>query len=1038
MNRQISLLVSVIASTIPAPATQAETPPPTRTGGGRIERAPDPVDAPFGFVSQQVETPDGYFILYDLPVKPQSPRGHAGSLALWNDALDSAVFVFDRPVYHLSDIQSAIESLEKQLNLTVADSILRHFQLERRPARPEHRPPRSPDEPASTDTRSGQWHAATEALIGALLGCPDGDGRLDDIEFLLCGPDPSPCFLEEPDPRTEPRRQPNDAKPNPHESDPCGRGLRAVIQAACPGDCGGCSGPVCGSICCTSGDCGLCCSGRWCNGAVCCGPDGRSCCQFGVTCCGDFCCAGECCQQNCCEGGSHCCGDGVCCPDDAPCLTEPITQCCNIGHHKCDESHCCGPDYNCCGDGCCPPELPSCCEDAEGRDCCDPLTEQCCGHECCPLDGTCCDGKCCSPVQLCCGDTCCNPQDCGPDDCCDPNRCANECCTRQEYCCDETSCCADGLECCNGQCCEEGKICCNETACCKECCNGTLCCNGECCGENGCCAEGFQCCPTGDCCPDDWECCTDGCCPPDRDCCEGPVVTNCCLPGVEECCGGNCCLDGETCRDGLAGICCPTANAFCNGVCCQAGNICCGAGGCCDPTKCCTDQCCGETEYCCGANCCEIGRVCCGDTCCGEDQICCGGECCDEDQCCDDTVCCSVPNATAGGTGGTCGITLTLKEITFCGDHTMYEEAPPSDSSGNKWGAGLALTSPDWRSEQNPDHPACYTRNTPLCLSVRIEVSSSGPSGGTGVLRVVGPDGVTGEGDFSIPCGTEDRFVTLTTTPLPNVVKAYTPGNLTWSFLPPGGTTFTPLGSTQHDIYVTFGTPAGSLPTARRMNMLCNAAAQAGTELEVIEGAPFGGEGIHERLDNNPPRDGCSDPCPPQTPDCCVDHWSLMASWPYQGECDEQARFMVRSVHLIGGPMGTWYNTWPSRDCDPTQQESASAAQAGITWDLDGDGAIGEELVILRFDFPDNGQPGGDGSNINAFEGSVEFPSLGRYYAVWPSLESSSKCELLLEVEDTDAVQCWALASDPWVCLVDPATAQLMQEPFPACTPGCP
>jgi hypothetical protein len=160
------------------------------------------------------------------------------------------------------------------------------------------------------------------------------------------------------------------------------------------------------------------------------------------------------------------------------------------------------------------------------------------------------------------------------------------------------------------------------------------------------------------------------------------------------------------------------------------------------------------------------------------------------------------------------------------------------------------------------------------------------------------------------------------------------------------------------------------------------------------------------------------------------------------GECHNQADLMVLATKLVGISTGNRYLTWPSLDCDPTEQTIRTAAQAGITWDIDGDGEIGEEMLVLRFDFD-----GGDGTNINAFEGSVEFPSLGRYYAVWPSLEASSKCELLLEVRDhpltfdppePPAVQCWAEVSNPWVCIIDPGTGELKEQVFPTCIPGCP
>jgi hypothetical protein len=277
---------------------------------------------------------------------------------------------------------------------------------------------------------------------------------------------------------------------------------------------------------------------------------------------------------------------------------------------------------------------------------------------------------------------------------------------------------------------------------------------------------------------------------------------------------------------------------------------------------------------------------------------------------------------------------------------------------------------------------------------------------------------------------------------------------LTWSFQPPAGTTFVYLRTTSRFVYVPFGWPivfSGNEPTNRRLNFLCHAAAQAGTALEVIEGVPaFGGQGIHAALDADPPCDG-NRLSPLSLPPCnstggtIVDDWRLKAGPPYVGECHHQAHLMNLATQLVGAGAGNDYCTYPSMagDCDPSSpcgfgETVKTAAEAGITWDIDGDGTIGEELLILRFDFPDE-TPAGDGTNINAFEGTVEYVALGRYYAVWPSLRADSKCGLLAAIKTMGAIQCWdRLDTAAWECVRDPATGQLKREEFPVCGPGCP
>lgn len=61
----------------------------------------------------------------------------------------------------------------------------------------------------------------------------------------------------------------------------------------------------------------------------------------------------------------------------------------------------------------------------------------------------------------------------------------------------------------------------------------------------------------------------------------------------------------------------------------------------------------------------------------------------------------------------------------------------------------------------------------------------------------------------------------------------------------------------------------------------------------------------------------------------------------------------------------------------------------------------GAIAVLVTFVF-------GAGAHINAFEGPVAFPSLGRYYAVWPSLKADSPCDLLLQLRSVQgAKQYW-------------------------------
>ncbi|UCC32251.1 MAG: hypothetical protein JSU86_08200, partial [Phycisphaerales bacterium] len=241
----------------------------------------------------------------------------------------------------------------------------------------------------------------------------------------------------------------------------------------------------------------------------------------------------------------------------------------------------------------------------------------------------------------------------------------------------------------------------------------------------------------------------------------------------------------------------------------------------------------------------------------------------------------------------------------------------------------------------------------------------------------------------------------------------------------PGDTIYRSAGATSHRIYVTYGTPGGPLPTNaptnRRMNFVCNAGWNAGTELEVIDGVDpdgsTGGIGIHATLDDDPPGDPNDWPEENQGGPTRIylDDWRIMydviqpGNVVNTGECHHQAHFMNLALQLIGMQAGIEYLTYASTDSNPTDREFTTAEALGITQDLDGDGVIGNEILELIFDFnpPLVEPPPPDWERAwNNFEGSII--AAGKYYAVWPSLEADSACRLLLEVERLEgAKQYW-------------------------------
>jgi len=406
----------------------------------------------------------------------------------------------------------------------------------------------------------------------------------------------------------------------------------------------------------------------------------------------------------------------------------------------------------------------------------------------------------------------------------------------------------------------------------------------------------------------------------------------------------------------------------------------------------------------------------CGGGCCGLGP-CCGVECDDGDPCtadvCDNGACeyCCVP--TRGQCSCSANPTFTLKEIRFGNDHIMHENAAPGG-----WGAGPPYDGADWTDENNPDHPICYTRGAPMRITVWVEVR--GQSAGTGTLKVSAVDGLVGTAEIGVSCGTSTRVVTIETTSLPDYVWRYQPLYLNWSVRPSAGSSFVGIRQTAHHLFVSYGTPtfadpANDPPTQRRMQTLTGLGLDESDPLTITNN-------IHESLNTpdwipplNPLSVGVSPPW--------VGDWRLMSGVPFAGECHDQAHLMNLMMKMLGLPAGIEDKIYASTDSDPSSKETTTAAALGITIDLDGDGTAGDtdELLELIFDFdPPNG-------NWNNFEGYVF--TLGKYYAVWPSLVADSACRLLLRLRDDPEVE----ARQYWVYPLIGAPTYWQEVPFPTC-----
>ena len=247
--------------------------------------------------------------------------------------------------------------------------------------------------------------------------------------------------------------------------------------------------------------------------------------------------------------------------------------------------------------------------------------------------------------------------------------------------------------------------------------------------------------------------------------------------------------------------------------------------------------------------------------------------------------------------------------------------------------------------------------------------------------------------------------MTITTSALSNVVKAYTPAGLSWSVQAPGQTTFVPVGTTLHRIYVTLGTPTSSEPTNRRLNLVCYAGAGLGDQ-DAVAAAIWG------VLENEPPvfdlqLGGCPAPCP----------WSLMVPG-NPGQCIHLAILMQYACGIIGVP--------------------ASVGYVYATTDMENFSTNPQAWEHREYEYAP-GQKRDEYLRYFAFGGFNNWEAVcvvnGHYYAVKETHNSETVTlikDIICPNELSGNYQCWRYEGvNGWVCNTD--------DSYPAPLPGgCP
>lgn len=163
-------------------------------------------------------------------------------------------------------------------------------------------------------------------------------------------------------------------------------------------------------------------------------------------------------------------------------------------------------------------------------------------------------------------------------------------------------------------------------------------------------------------------------------------------------------------------------------------------------------------------------------------------------------------------------IKAEIKSIEFTRDHGVMSKTP---TSGSEWDdSWVPFESPEWVAEPSRNNPISQTMGTTISANITVSVLPSDvPFSliGTGQNNYMSfnTESVTSSGDEQVVAVTANGI-------LPGVVGILNEG-IQWKIVV-GGVDLGARSSGNHKIYVTYGTPAGSAITEKRVNEVCQLA----------------------------------------------------------------------------------------------------------------------------------------------------------------------------------------------------------------------
>ena len=336
-------------------------------------------------------------------------------------------------------------------------------------------------------------------------------------------------------------------------------------------------------------------------------------------------------------------------------------------------------------------------------------------------------------------------------------------------------------------------------------------------------------------------------------------------------------------------------------------------------------------------------------------------------------------------------VRVELKRIWFITDHQVM------NNNNSDWtDAGTLYTEPEWISKPAPtpnqNYPISHTKNIALQVDVIVLVQPGGLK-----FNLVG-DGPTDYVDFiannCTSTGSDQSVLITANAPLPNNVDTLEE-SINWKvvFTSPNPAKEISLGTSgPHKIYVTYGTPSGSVVTEKRISWTCEKADGVVTSEQVADG-------MHNAIG-----DPVDPPYEPGEKPTLGSGWTLMSSTTY-GWCDQQADLMGLAVKMQGvGAQTRLVRASTNSGAGNCLDYEDRPQPCGNPDHYD----YGAEKLLLDF------YGGGTPDNMNQFEGCCD--TSGYYYAVWPKHKATNDYTMLQALGSAGATQhyCWYDDSINW------------------------